>query len=466
MWRKETDTWRESVWSQHKGVQNLLGCNPMERLDSKNEPSTVPNAARRVKRTGLQPQEGSHGVEIDGDDGMASLPGRDMNEDTTGTSGNSAAAFFANKKKKKHGNRPNKQSTIRNCNRMMVPGLECSDDERPRDGEDRKPGAWDKPSSATSNATTLADDDGCGGGDPQDVGIDQGSSHSKVARLPPLCHFFLLGHCVYGDQCRFSHTLPPGGLEEARRQTPCPYYLQGNCRFGTSCLLRHDEMDLQQLRQQQESGEIDAQSGGVLTCGICLDDILIVNGNNCHTRSVKKFGLLSGCDHVFCFDCLKTWRAANNKSSSHRRGMGSLDDTMLETRTCPTCRAPSDFIVPSRKFCTGEEKQQVIESYKAHLATIPCKKFDGTMGSCRFGRECFYAHINARGHDVKANDKPRRQPSDYRRRRRTSDDDDMMDMYTFFLLLDLLTGQYSDSDDEDDAPSVDQNDESMFAIVD
>ena len=36
-----------------------------------------------------------------------------------------------------------------------------------------------------------------------------------------------------------------------------------------------------------------------------------------------------------------------------------------------------------------------------------------------------------------------------RRRRNRSGEDELMDMYTFFLLLDLLTGQFSDDDSDD-----------------
>ena len=390
------------------------------------------------------------------------------------------------------------------CSSDLIPAAEigfCHEIDDDPGEEDSKPGAWDVPSAAQCTSSMVDDAVvGSGDGDSSSEGLHQDRRHrcscngkfletdekfSNVARLPPMCHFFLLGHCNYGDQCRYSHELPHGGLEEARQQTPCPYFLQGNCRFGESCILRHDDKDIQELEHLQE---LDERNGGnaVVTCGICLDDIAVVNkhnrnssfANTPHTMTTKKFGLLSGCDHVFCFDCLKTWRAANRKSSSQRSrsfmGVGP-DDAMLETRTCPTCRAPSDFIVPSRKYCTGEEKQQVIDDYKNHLATKPCKRFDGRMGSCPFGRECFYAHLNSRGRDVKENDKPRRRHSNnYRHQRRNGDDDDMMDMYTFFLLLDLLSGQYSDSDedgnDDDEAsssaPAGDNFDYSNFEIVD
>lgn len=78
------------------------------------------------------------------------------------------------------------------------------------------------------------------------------------------------------------------------------------------------------------------------------------------------------------------------------------------TRSCPACRLPSNYIVPSLTFCTGEKKRQVVEAYKSHLSVRECKYFNGLFGSCPFGQHCFYAHRNSKGHDIKHLDRPRR----------------------------------------------------------
>lgn len=78
------------------------------------------------------------------------------------------------------------------------------------------------------------------------------------------------------------------------------------------------------------------------------------------------------------------------------------------TRSCPACRLPSNYIVPSLTFCTGEKKRQVVEAYKSHLSVRECKYFNGLFGSCPFGQHCFYAHRNSEGHDIKHLDRPRR----------------------------------------------------------
>ncbi|KAI5809748.1 hypothetical protein DFH27DRAFT_158712 [Peziza echinospora] len=55
-------------------------------------------------------------------------------------------------------------------------------------------------------------------------------------------------------------------------------------------------------------------------CGICGD-------------TPKTYGLQSGCDHIYCYDCLKSWRAV-----------------AADSRTCPTCRTKSEFIFPSSVY--------------------------------------------------------------------------------------------------------------------
>lgn len=86
------------------------------------------------------------------------------------------------------------------------------------------------------------------------------------------------------------------------------------------------------------------------------------------------------------------------------------------TRSCPACRLPSNYIVPSLSFCTGDAKQAVVEAYKSHLSVRECKYFNGVIGSCPFGPHCFYAHRNSEGQDIKHLDRPRRSKHRHGRR--------------------------------------------------
>jgi RING-type zinc-finger len=69
-------------------------------------------------------------------------------------------------------------------------------------------------------------------------------------------------------------------------------------------------------------------------CGICFDSIAACG---------KRFGLLTGCDHVFCLECIRTWR----KSTSVEKDV---------SRSCPCCREHSYFVMPSKFSVTGESK--------------------------------------------------------------------------------------------------------------
>eukprot|EP00968_Pinguiococcus_pyrenoidosus_P009280 scaffold731_cov261-Pinguiococcus_pyrenoidosus.AAC.26 len=105
-----------------------------------------------------------------------------------------------------------------------------------------------------------------------------------------------------------------------------------------------------------------------------------------------RFGILSDCDHVFCLDCIRTWRKEGCGSATHKR-------------TCPTCRTTSNFFMPHFEYVRGEKKHQVIEDYKKRLSEIPCRYFSRGE-TCPFRSECFYAHIYDDGKDRKADEGP------------------------------------------------------------
>jgi hypothetical protein len=336
----------------------------------------------------------------------------------------------------------------------------------------------------------------------------------QVAQRPPLCRFFVLhkGNCRYGDDCAYSHELPDGASWESAAKTlvPCPFFARGECRYGAYCQLRHDEEEpppqavKEQPQQQQSSSTAityhsptaDKVEPDIITCGICLEDHLqgggdgettpyspnyneIKNKSKEHkTNSNKnKFGLLSCCNHAFCFDCLMEWRKEGSQDATDRR-------------SCPTCRKHSDYVVPSRIFPdSAPQKESIVQDYKDKLAVIPCRRFQqqrsntsnrsttrgrGTS-SCPFGSDCFYAHLNENGDDVKAlgrsmeeirRDRERAQEERRQRRQREfrtsllglaeSTVEDIDIMLSFLRLLDLYGYQsvqevyWSDEDDEDD----------------
>ncbi len=40
-------------------------------------------------------------------------------------------------------------------------------------------------------------------------------------------------------------------------------------------------------------------------CGICLETVWDRDGD-------KRFGMLENCDHIFCLECIRTWRSSSN----------------------------------------------------------------------------------------------------------------------------------------------------------
>ena len=158
-----------------------------------------------------------------------------------------------------------------------------------------------------------------------------------------------------------------------------------------------------------------------LICGICLDPLgrsanvggeeettATTTGGGQQNYNRKKFGLLTACDHIFCVNCLRTWRFEQKKKADaeqhsqsqlqhhHQQRPNDVFSSSMsqKVRACPECRQVSDFVVPSDRYVTGTEKQKAISEYQARLSCIQCKRFDGTLGSCPFGKDCFYAHYS------------------------------------------------------------------------
>lgn len=138
------------------------------------------------------------------------------------------------------------------------------------------------------------------------------------------------------------------------------------------------ERAMERHRRKEKVIEVSSKQ----TCGICLDIVW-----QKETMSSQRFGLLSGCNHVFCLECIRTWRRNN-----------SADDDAL--RSCPECRTHTDFVVPSYHwFVDQEDKERIIKNYKTALKTKACKYFKQSA-TCPFGDDCFYSHKDKNGKEV------------------------------------------------------------------
>ncbi|KAK4476387.1 hypothetical protein RD792_015538, partial [Penstemon davidsonii] len=178
-----------------------------------------------------------------------------------------------------------------------------------------------------------------------------------------ICPFAAAGDCPRGDKCPHIH----GDL--------CP-----TC--GKHCLhpFRPEEREEHMKTCEKRRKHLEAlRHSQEIECSVCLERVL-----SKATPAERKFGILSECDHSFCISCIRNWR-----SSSLTSGL----DVNSALRACPICRKLSYFVIPSVIwYCSKEEKQDIVDSYKTKLRSIDCKHFDFGNGNCPFGTSCFYKH--------------------------------------------------------------------------
>jgi len=242
-----------------------------------------------------------------------------------------------------------------------------------------------------------------------------------------LCRFFFrrTGRCRFGKNCTFSHQVPDGMTkDQALKKIPCHRYLKGNCSYGARCMYFHPSVD-DDNDESRAGAEEEVKEAEV--CGICLE----IPG---------EYGLLDGCMHSFCYKCLMNWRKNGNNENSDRH-------------SCPLCKGTSRIVIPSQ-VCpkTRTEKDEIFNTYKKKRGRFPCKIWNGNLGSCKYGRDCLYQHLDRNGSDVKAKDKSSQELFEarckQRRNRRTFVDFEMSlyeDMHFNMLDEDMFSNLIDDT---------------------
>lgn len=153
--------------------------------------------------------------------------------------------------------------------------------------------------------------------------------------------------------------------------------MNDNCRYGDNCEFLHPKGGYtgefaNSAEEQAYIKEYDEE------CMICLEPVLAKG---------KQFGVLDSCDHTFCLQCIRGWRATYDKRT-----------VKSHFRTCPICRQSSFMVIPSNYIVnSGPDKDDLVQEYKDTLAEIPCKHFDKGKGQCPFRNSCNYAHILKNG---------------------------------------------------------------------
>uniref|UniRef100_UPI00398EEE99 E3 ubiquitin-protein ligase makorin-1-like isoform X3 n=2 Tax=Pristiophorus japonicus TaxID=55135 RepID=UPI00398EEE99 len=146
-------------------------------------------------------------------------------------------------------------------------------------------------------------------------------------------------------------------------------------------------------------------------CGICMDTV--------YEKTPAKdrcFAILPGCNHAFCVTCIKKWRNSKGFTSNI-------------IKACPECRVVSSYFIPHRYWVVDEQKQKLIDKFKAEKRKIRCKFFLRSNGRCPFKSECIYLHEFPEGY----------RPTQHKPRRRSNPPP-----------LGIMWEDYDDDDDEDD----------------
>ncbi|XP_039046259.1 putative RING-type E3 ubiquitin transferase C3H69 [Hibiscus syriacus] len=200
---------------------------------------------------------------------------------------------------------------------------------------------------------------------PRDLSVNgepvEPRSNNLVERS--ICSFAAAGNCPLGEKCPHIH----GDLcPTCEKNSLHPFRPEQREEHMKMCKKKQKYLNALKLSQEIE-------------CCVCLDRIL-----SKPTAAERKFGILSECNHPFCITCIRNWR-----SSSPSSGM----DVNTAVRACPICRRLSYFVIPSVIwYWTPDEKQRIVEGYKAKLRSINCKHFNFGNGNCPFGNSCFYKH--------------------------------------------------------------------------
>ncbi|KLO12762.1 hypothetical protein SCHPADRAFT_399908 [Schizopora paradoxa] len=217
------------------------------------------------------------------------------------------------------------------------------------------------------------------------------SQRPQTSRPRGVCSYFNSPRgCLNGQMCKFLHgaeqTMSPYDTNKV-----CRFYSAGYCKRGDNCWFRHLSFTPPAFPTTNASSapSDSPASNPVLAASDSEDD-----DNMCCICQEKPttYGLLIGCSHICCLQCIRGWRDRIGKPVD-----------ILEsgnTKKCPYCRTPSHFVTPSSFFYSSGDprKEVVIAKYKASMARTPCKYFErSAQRHCPFGRDCFYQHKNRDG---------------------------------------------------------------------
>ncbi|KAJ1361728.1 hypothetical protein KIN20_021057 [Parelaphostrongylus tenuis] len=115
--------------------------------------------------------------------------------------------------------------------------------------------------------------------------VAAGSTENGEKSLP-LCPYFEMGECK-NEKCQFVHGLV---CDMCSRACIHPYDEKQQKQHFSECLKAHEIAMEQAFAEAKGAGKC---------CGICMENIM---------EKSLRFGILEGCRHCFCLECIREWR--------------------------------------------------------------------------------------------------------------------------------------------------------------
>ncbi|KAK7243589.1 hypothetical protein RIF29_38394 [Crotalaria pallida] len=220
--------------------------------------------------------------------------------------------------------------------------------------------------------------------------------------------------------CQFAAAACPLGDKCSRMHGNQCLYCKKHCLHPTDRKEKENHLMTCEKKEKYLQALKDSQE---IECNVCLERVL-----SKPKPTECKFGVLPECNHAFCLSCIRHWR-----NSAPTSGF-DMSNNANAVRTCPVCRKLSYFVIPSSIwYSTNEEKQEIIDNYKANCRMIDCKHFNSGNGNCPFGNSCFYKHTVKPGSYawIHKRPPPHRRPNNY----------DMYDVLDMLSDVDLSSGE-------------------------
>ncbi|ARF02749.1 SWPV1-173 [Shearwaterpox virus] len=147
-------------------------------------------------------------------------------------------------------------------------------------------------------------------------------NNSLLCLEEELCPYDILGECEKGEKCEYMH----GDICDICGMRALHLSNMEQRIMHESICIRFALKNIEEYNKKSGNNKEKHNNNNLIgdICGICLEHI------NEKPINDRVYGILSHCNHMFCFQCIKTWMKTINA-----RGR------------CPECRQESDSITPS-----------------------------------------------------------------------------------------------------------------------